>query len=106
MGPHASVRLTNMKSAITLILGLSMVMAATGCDDGGGETDDGGPKAVSGAGNNSSGNGTVLPGAGSGSGGSDSGTGGSGGSGSLPEGVALPAADGWVDMGSNNIGVQ
>lgn len=97
-----------MKSAISLILGLSMLATATGCDDGGGADDEGnGPKAVAGSSSNNSGSGSVLPGggSGSGSGGTGSATGGSDG-GMLPPGVPLTPTDGWVDMGGNTIGIQ
>lgn len=95
-----------MKSALGLILGVSMVATVVGCDNGGGDDDTGGPAAVAGTSNSSSGSGngntagtTVLP-----SGGSDA-TGGTGG-GDLPAGVPLTPTDGWVDGMSNTIGVQ
>jgi len=88
-----------MKSALGLILGVSILaMAVGGCDNGG---DDGGmdkPIPIAGAANNA-GSGTVLPMAGSTS------TGGTGG-GDLPAGVPLAATDGWVDGMSNTLMIQ
>jgi len=72
-----------------------LLLANVGCDGGGDEA--GGPVAVAG----SSGSG----GSGGGAGGSGGGSG-SGGGGTLPEGVALTPANGWVDGASNTIGVQ
>lgn len=125
-----------MSASLRLILGLSLLVTAVGCDDGGNTGEEpSGPKPVGGAGN--SGGNPVLPGmSGTGSGlptggtgGSDSGSGGSGastggsgastggggadtggssttgGTGSV-EGVPLTSTDGWVDAGSNVLGVQ
>jgi hypothetical protein len=77
-----------MNSALRLILGLSILATAAGCDGGGEEP--GGPKAVAG-------NGTVIP---------NGGSSGSGGGGSLPPGVPLAPTDGWVAVDSNTLGVQ
>src|SRR5688572_4397447 len=91
-----------MNSAIRLILGLSILATAAGCDTAGEGEESNGPKAVAGTT-------SVLPG-GTNAGGTSSGTGGTdaGGTGTamLPEGVPLTAADGWVDAASNTLGVQ
>lgn len=79
-----------MASTLRGILGLSiLLMANVACDDSGSEPS--GPAAVAGS---------------TGSGGSGSGAGGSGGGGNLPAGVPLIPMDGWVDMGSNTLGIQ
>jgi hypothetical protein len=93
-----------MSSALRVILGLSM-LTCVACDNGGDTGDD-----------NSAGTGGLAPfpgasgsanqaGTSSMSGGTGSDMGGSGG-GTLAAGVPLTATDGWVDMGSNALGVQ
>lgn len=96
-----------MKSALGLILGVSILTTLVGCD-GGGDDGTGGPKAVGGSSNTAAGTSstagtTVLP-----SGGSDAtaGTSAGGGGGDLPPGVPLTPTDGWVDKASNTLGVQ
>jgi hypothetical protein len=90
-----------MKSALRLILGVSLLASGVGCDGGGEE--DTGPKAVAGNGTG----GGVLPTAGSGTtGGGGSGTGGTGTGGALPAGVPLTILDGWVAADQNSLGVQ
>ncbi|HVY27307.1 MAG TPA: hypothetical protein VHB79_12195 [Polyangiaceae bacterium] len=96
-----------MKSALGLILGVSILATLVGCDGGGDDGTDG-PKAVGGsnssaAGTSSTAGSTVLP-----SGGSDAtaGTSAGGGGGDLPPGVPLTPTDGWVDKASNTLGVQ
>jgi hypothetical protein len=91
-----------MKSALGLILGVTILGALVGCDNGG--DDDTGPAAVGGsantsAGTNSTAGTTVLPMGGS------TATGGTGG-GDLPAGVPLTPTDGWVDGMSNSLMVQ
>jgi hypothetical protein len=95
-----------MKSALGLILGVSILATLAGCDNGG--DDGGGPAAVGGSASNTAGTtstagSTVLP-----SGGSDAtaGTSAGGGGGDLPPGVPLTPTDGWVDKASNTLGVQ
>ncbi len=85
-----------MNSAVGSVLGLSMLLAAaTGCDNGGEEEAAAdGPKAVGGS--SSSGGAPATGGS----------TATSGGSAPLAEGVPLTAADGWVDMGGNTLGIQ
>ncbi len=101
-----------MKSALGLILGVSILATAVGCDNGAANTDDtGGTGPISVAGKTSStagtsataGTGTVVP-----SGGStgDTGGSGSGGTGMLEAGVPLAPMDGWVDGASNTLKVQ
>ena len=97
------IRLLLMKSAIRLILGLSMCATAIGCDNAGEETEPDGPNAVAGTNSTTAGTTGVLPTGGSSSGGGD--TGGTG-SGVLPEGIALTATDGWVAVDSNSLGIQ
>lgn len=96
-----------MKSALGLILGVSILATLVGCDNGGDDTG-GGAMAVSGSSNTSAGTGnntagtSVVP-----NGGSASNTGGSSsGGGELPSGVPLTPTDGWVDGASNEIMVQ
>jgi hypothetical protein len=83
--------LPRMKSALALILGVAMLSLAAGCSS----SDDN---------SGSGGKGPVVVG-GSGSGGSVVPTGGTGG-GTLPDGVPLTPADGWVAKDSNTLGVQ
>jgi hypothetical protein len=84
-----------MATTLRSLFGLSILLLANvGCDDGGDSgNEDTGPMAVAGT--------TSSSGGGSSTGGS-----GSGGSATLPEGVPLTPADGWVDGASNTIGVQ
>ena len=80
-----------MKSALALLLGVSVLGLAVGCDPA--STEDagtGGKIAVGTAGATTAGTGT---------------TGGSGG-GSSADGVAITPADGWVDVMSNALGIQ
>jgi hypothetical protein len=92
-----------MKTAIRLIMGLSILATAVGCDNAGDGEEKDGPNAVAGTG-------TVIPGGGNGTSGSTGTSGGSsGGTGNtdpLPEGVPLTSADGWVDAMSNTLGIQ
>lgn len=97
-----------MKSALGLILGVSILATAVGCDNGGSSSDTtGGTGAIAVAGhtsttagaNSTAGTG-VIP-----SGGTDSG-GGSGGTGTLAAGVPLAPMDGWVDGASNTLKIQ
>ena len=95
-----------MKSALAIILGVTVLATAIGCDNGGGDDDDsGGPVAVAGssssaAGSNSTAGTSVVP-----NGGTNSGTGGTGNV-TPAAGVPLTPADGWVDGMSNTLGVQ
>lgn len=124
-----------MSSALRLIVGVSILAAALGCDDGGISDEPKGPKPVGGGatgGSNgvipgTSGTGSSPPlgtsgtgnpntgGSGSSTGGSGSSTGGSGGTpttaggtdgGPPAEGVPLTPTDGWIDGPSNTLGVQ
>lgn len=96
-----------MSSALRVFLGLS-ILAAVGCDNGGDETgDDTGLNPVAGQSNSGAGTANVSGTGNSTAGtGSDAGTSSGGGSGPLEAGVPLTAADGWVDMGTNTLGVQ
>jgi hypothetical protein len=119
-----------MSSALRLFLGLSLLATVAGCDNAGETSEPTGPKAVTGGSSASSGGAGVIPSAGSSSlntsgtgttstagssttnggasasGGTATSAGGSAGGASLPEGVPLTSADGWVDMASNTLGVQ
>jgi len=92
-----------MNSALRLILGVSVLATAVGCDNGAGDdtSNNDGPKAVGAA--PSAGSSSAAAGTGS----SDAGTS-AGGTGSsvLPAGVPLTATDGWVDVMSNSLGIQ
>lgn len=97
--------LAYMKSALGLVLGVSILATAVGCDNGSSDADNGGsgPVAIAGSKSSSSGSGnsagsSVVP-----KGGTDSGTGGTG---TLSEGVPLTPTDGWVDIASNTLMVQ
>jgi hypothetical protein len=99
-----------MKSALGLLLGVSILATAVGCDNAGDTSDDGkggtGAIAVAGkpatAGANSTAGVSAIP-----TGGADAtGGSGSGGTGVLTEGVPLAATDGWVDGASNLLKVQ
>ena len=99
--------LSNMKSALAILLGVTVLATVVGCDNGGGDDDDSsGPKAVAGSASTTAGTGTtagtssVVP-----MGGTDSGTGGSG-TVTPAAGVPLTPTDGWVDGMSNTLGVQ
>jgi hypothetical protein len=83
-----------MKSALGLIMGVSILATAVGACGGDDPTD----KPIAIAGSSNAGNGTVLPMGG----GSSGGTGG----GDLPPGVPLTATDGWVDGMSNTLMIQ
>jgi hypothetical protein len=96
-GLDASVRLSTMKSALRLILGVSLLASVVGCDGGG---DEDGPKAVAGSG------GGVIPNGGTTGGGGAGTTGGTGTGGDLPAGVPLTILDGWVAVDQNSLGVQ
>jgi hypothetical protein len=87
-----------MKSALGLILGVSILATASvGCDNGGDTPAGDGPLTIAGSASKA-GTGTVLPTAGSSTGGT--------GGGELPSGVPLTATDGWVDGMSNTLMVQ
>jgi len=87
-----------MKSALGLILGVSILATAVGgCDNGGDDAAGDPPITIAGSANNA-GSGTVVPTAGSSTGGT--------GGGELPSGVPLAATDGWVDGMSNTLMVQ
>lgn len=99
-----------MKSALRLMLGVSILATLVGCDNGGDDDSGNGPTAVAGTssstagtGNNNTAGSSVLP-----SGGSDAtgGTSSTGGSVELPPGVPLTPTDGWVDGMSNTLMVQ
>lgn len=97
-----------MSTSLRLILGLTFLATAVGCDNAGADDGMDGPKAVNNAGNSgvipNAGSGNNTSGSGNASGGTDSGTGGN--SAVLPEGVPLTATDGWVAVDSNTLGVQ
>lgn len=84
-----------MKSALGLILGVSILALYAGCGGGGDDNTGDPPLTIAG----SSGSGTTTPMAGSGT------TAGSGGSGSV-EGVPLDPMNGWVDGASNTLKIQ
>lgn len=88
-----------MKSAIKLVVGLSVFAAAVSAAGCSSSDSSGGPKAVGTAG---SGN-TGTAGASNG-GGTSNGT--AGGSGDLPPGISITPTDGWVDGASNELMVQ
>lgn len=91
-----------MSSALRVILGFS-ILAAIGCDDGGGdETGTGGLKPIAGT-TSTSGSGNT---AGTSTGGSGGSGGGTGGTGMVGAGVPLTATDGWVDGMGNILGIQ
>src|SRR5689334_1737124 len=98
-----------MSTSLRLILGLTILATAVGCDNAGAEEEMDGPNAVNNAGTSSvipsagSGN-NSMAGSGSSAAGSDSGSGGN--SAVLPEGVPLTAMDGWVAVDSNTLGIQ
>lgn len=87
-----------MKSALRLLLGVSVLSSVVGCSSSGDDT--GGPKAVGGSSGSGSGGSGVVP-----MGGTDTGTGG-GGSVDLPPGIPLTPMKGWVDGMSNELKVQ
>jgi len=94
------------RSALRILLGVTVLATAVGCDNGGGDDDDsgGGAKAVAGTSSNTAGTSSntggssVVP-----SGGTDA-----GGTGNVTPaaGVPLTPADGWVDGMSNTLKVQ
>jgi hypothetical protein len=93
--------LQSMNSALRFILGVSVLATAVGCDNGAGDdTNKGGPVAVPNAGTSNASSGTSS----TATGGTASGTGGT--NSVLPSGVPLTAADGWVDVMSNTLGIQ
>ena len=106
-----------MSSTLRLLLGVSVLATVVACDNAGADSTGGGPMAVLGSSNAGNGNGngngngagtgtataTGTSGASSSAAGAGSGTGGGG---SLPEGVPLTAADGWVDAMGNTLGIQ
>jgi hypothetical protein len=85
-----------MKSALGLILGVSILALVVGCDNAG--TDDPGsdPITIGGTTGNMAGSGTVVPMAGTSAGGSAT----------LGEGVPLSPMNGWVDGASNTLMIQ
>lgn len=100
--------LFDMKTALGLVLGVSM-LAMVGCDNGGDDGDTtGGVKPTGGSASTTAGSGnstagsSVVPSAGTGTGG----TAGSGGDVTPAAGVPLTPAEGWVDGMSNTLGVQ
>jgi hypothetical protein len=86
-----------MKSALGLILGVSILALAAGCDNGGEEPGEG-PINIAGTSNTTAGT-TGTPTAGSTT------TGGTGG-GEVGEGVPLSPMNGWVDGASNTLMIQ
>ena len=100
-------RLSRMKSVLGVFLGISIVGALVGCDNGGDDNTTPGPIAAGG----STGGTTVVPGGTSATAGTSTAagtgtTGGSGGGGDLPAGVPLTPAMGWVDGMSNTLMIQ
>jgi hypothetical protein len=98
-GPKSQAMLSLMKSALGLILGVSILAMAVvvgGCDNGGAD-DDGKPVPTIGGSANNAGSGTVIPGAGTSTGGT---------SGDVGEGVPLDPMNGWVDGASNALMIQ
>ena len=87
-----------MKSALGLILGVSIFASAVGCDNGGDDNNGGnGPIPIAGTSNNTSGSGTVVP---------TAGTTTTGGTGPVAEGVPLDPMNGWVDGATNALMIQ
>ena len=107
-----------MSSTLRLLLGVSVLATAVACDNAGADGTGSGPMAMvgsagspgAGTGSGPAGTGTsAVAGTGSGTArtaGAASSAAGAGGGGSLPEGVPLTAADGWVDAMSNTLGIQ
>jgi hypothetical protein len=90
--------LSLMKSALGLILGVSILATAVaGCDNGGDDGANDKPAPTIGGTANNAGSGTVLPGAGTTTGGT---------SGEVGEGVPLDPMNGWVDGASNTLMIQ
>lgn len=98
-----------MKSALGMIVGVSILATAVGCDNGGDTGDNTGGTGVihvggSTAGTSSAAGSSVLPMGGSA--GTSAGGTGTGGTGMLAEGVPLTVMDGWVDGMGNTLKVQ
>jgi hypothetical protein len=99
--------LKDMKSALGLVLGVSLVALGVGCDDAttpgnGNNTTGGSTVTLPQAGTNAQTAGTnAQTGGSTGTTGGSTGTGGATGGGSATEGVPLTPADGWVDAASN-----
>jgi hypothetical protein len=90
-----------MSSALRVILGLSM-LAAVGCDDGGGEDGNTGGSGLTPL----AGTAGTAPNTAGMSGNTGGGGSGTGGTGMVEAGVPLTPMDGWVDMGTNTLGIQ
>jgi hypothetical protein len=107
--PKSRAKLTSMKSALGVFLGVSVLALAVGCDNGGDDTDGNtagkGPINVGGSAGSGTG-GSVIPNGGSVTTTAGTGTGGSGGTGTPAAGVPLTPTDGWVDGASNTLMVQ
>jgi hypothetical protein len=104
-GAKSQAMLVSMKSALRVIVGVSILATAVGCDNGGDAPENsGGAIAVGGkpstAGTSSTAGATVIPGGGT------TGTAGAGGGGTLTDGVPLTVMDGWVDGMGNTLKVQ